>query len=239
MKNNTLFREIIVIVGVASLLGLAYNQFASPKKLALVREEEPQLVQADDSLLFAPSSSTSSPTAPPTGGTQPQATGEPQAAQQMPKDTVKSAKPTTTTTPTTATPAAPQVPKTPVGTQSTPTAKDPNASGHVKPAAVTYQQVLRLLQDKDVLFIDSRNDEEWAEGHIPGAIHIFADDFQKHIPEVIGLPRDKRIVVYCSGGPECSLSHEVCENLATFGFNRLFIYFGGWTEWKKMKAEGK
>lgn len=238
MKNNTLLREIIVIVGVASLLGLAYNQFASPKKLALVREEEPQLVQADDSLLFAPSSSTSSPTAPPTGGTQPQATGEPQAAQQMPKDTVKSAKPTTTT-PTTATPAAPQVPKTPAGTQSTPTAKDPNASGHVKPAAVTYQQVLRLLQDKDVLFIDSRNDEEWAEGHIPGAIHIFADDFQKHIPEVIGLPRDKRIVVYCSGGPECSLSHEVCENLATFGFNRLFIYFGGWTEWKKMKAEGK
>ncbi len=238
MKNNTLLREIIVIVGVASLLGLAYNQFASPKKLALVREEEPQLVQADDSLLFAPSSSTSSPTAPPTGGTQPQATGEPQAAQQMPKDTVKSAKPTTTT-PTTATPAAPQVPKTPAGTQSTPTAKDPNASGHVKPAAVTYQQVLRLLQDKDVLFIDSRNDEEWAEGHIPGAIHIFDDDFQKHIPEVIGLPRDKRIVVYCSGGPECSLSHEVCENLATFGFNRLFIYFGGWTEWKKMKAEGK
>lgn len=238
MKNNTLLREIIVIVGVASLLGLAYNQFASPKKLALVREEEPQLVQADDSLLFAPSSSTSSPTAPPTGGTQPQATGEPQAAQQMPKDTVKSAKPTTTT-PTTATPAAPQVPKTPAGTQSMPTAKDPNASGHVKPAAVTYQQVLRLLQDKDVLFIDSRNDEEWAEGHIPGAIHIFADDFQKHIPEVIGLPRDKRIVVYCSGGPECSLSHEVCENLATFGFNRLFIYFGGWTEWKKMKAEGK
>lgn len=238
MKNNTLLREIIVIVGVASLLGLAYNQFASPKKLALVREEEPQLVQADDSLLFAPSSSTSSPTAPPTGGTQPQATGEPQAAQQMPKDTVKSAKPTTTT-PTTTTPAAPQVPKTPAGTQSTPTAKDPNASGHVKPAAVTYQQVLRLLQDKDVLFIDSRNDEEWAEGHIPGAIHIFADDFQKHIPEVIGLPRDKRIVVYCSGGPECSLSHEVCENLATFGFNRLFIYFGGWTEWKKMKAEGK
>jgi|JI10StandDraft_1071094.scaffolds.fasta_scaffold26463_5 rhodanese-related sulfurtransferase len=238
MKNNTLLREIIVIVGVASLLGLAYNQFASPKKLALVREEEPQLVQADDSLLFAPSSSTSSPTAPPTGGTQPQATGEPQAAQQMPKDTVKSAKPTTTT-PTTTTPAATQAPKTPAGTQSTPTAKDPNASGHVKPAAVTYQQVLRLLQDKDVLFIDSRNDEEWAEGHIPGAIHIFADDFQKHIPEVIGLPRDKRIVVYCSGGPECSLSHEVCENLATFGFNRLFIYFGGWTEWKKMKAEGK
>ena len=238
MKNNTLLREIIVIVGVASLLGLAYNQFASPKKLTLVREEEPQLVQADDSLLFAPSSSTSSPSAPPTGGTQLQASGEPQAAQQTPKDTVKSAKPTTTA-PTTATPAATQVPKTPAATQSTPTSKDPNSSGHVKPAAVTYQQVLRLLQDKDVLFIDSRNDEEWAEGHIPGAIHIFADDFQKHIPEVIGLPRDKRIVVYCSGGPECSLSHEVCENLASFGFNRLFIYFGGWTEWKKMKAEGK
>ncbi len=229
MKHNTLLREIAVIIGVASILGLAYNQYASPKKIALIREEEPQLVQAADSLLFGSSSTLPAQTATPAQGT----AAEPATQVKTPKDTLTSASKTQQTqTPT-------QAPKTATTATNTPPTQQAKPPEKVKPAAVTYQQVLRLLEDKDVLFIDSRNDDEWAEGHIPGAIHIFAEDFQKHVPEVIGLPRDKRIVVYCSGGPECTLSHEVCENLAAFGFNRLFIYFGGWTEWKKMKAEGK
>ena len=115
--------------------------------------------------------------------------------------------------------------QTPVTTQTPPTTTASTASTEkAKPASVSYAQVLRLLEDKDVLFIDARNDDEWNEGHIPGAIHIFPEDFQKHIPEIIGLPRDKRIVAYCSGGPECPLSHEICDQLANFGFKRLFIY---------------
>jgi predicted sulfurtransferase len=230
MKKNNLLLEIVSIVVVACLLGLAYNRFASPKKIPIIREEQ-VLTQASDSLVFAPSASSSATQQ----TTQPeQQIAVPtqsiaqttQSAAQTPviKDTLRSSKQIASTTKTEAPP---------------PTANPSSITEKPKPAAVTYSQVLRLLEDKDVLFIDARNDDEWNEGHIPGAIHIFPEDFQKHIPEIISLPRDKRIVAYCSGGPECPLSHEICDQLANFGFKRLFIYFGGWTEWKKMKAEGK
>lgn len=238
MKKSSLLLEIVLIVIVASLLGFSYNYFASPKKIPLIREEQ-VLVQADDSLLFAPSSSASNSatqqgttqTPEPSGQTtQPATQSMPTAVVQTPgkKDTVRSDK--------TNTPVVKS--QSPVSTQAQPTTTA-SSTEKTKPASVSYAQVLRLLEDKDVLFIDARNDDEWSEGHIPGAIHIFPEDFQKHIPEIIGLPRDKRIVAYCSGGPECPLSHELCDQLANFGFKRLFIYFGGWTEWKKMKAEGK
>ncbi len=228
MKKSSLLLEIIIIVVVASLLGFGYNYFASPKKIPLIREEQ-VLVQADDSLLFAPSASAapvqqSAETTQPVQQTDPQPiqSAQPTGQTQIAKDTVRVAKQSSTTT------------------QTQPASQTPPATNEkVKPASVTYAQVLRLLEDKDVLFIDARNDDEWAEGHIPGAIHIFPEEFQKHIPEIISLPRDKRIVAYCSGGPECPLSHEICDQLANFGFKRLFIYFGGWTEWKKMKADGK
>lgn len=240
MKKSSLLLEIVLIVIVASLLGFGYNYFASPKKIPIIREEQ-VLVQADDSLLFAPSSSASNSatqqgttqTQEPSGQTtQPATQSMPTAAAvQTPgkKDTVRSDK--------TNTPAVKN--QSQVTTQAQPTTTAASSTEKTKPASVSYAQVLRLLEDKDVLFIDARNDDEWSEGHIPGAIHIFPEDFQKHIPEIIGLPRDKRIVAYCSGGPECPLSHELCDQLANFGFKRLFIYFGGWTEWKKMKAEGK
>ncbi|MBI3259470.1 MAG: hypothetical protein HYZ54_08370 [Ignavibacteriae bacterium] len=236
MKKSSLLLEIVVIVIVASLLGFSYNYFASPKRIPVIREEQ-VLVQADDSLLFAPSSSASNTTAPPVTSqtsepiaqtAQPTTQTGQKVTEQSPikKDTVRTDKANTAVVKT----------QTSISTQTPPAT---TSTEKMKPASVSYAQVLRLLEDKDVLFIDARNDDEWNEGHIPGAIHIFPEDFQKHIPEIIGLPRDKRIVAYCSGGPECPLSHEICDQLANFGFKRLFIYFGGWTEWKKMKAEGK
>ncbi|MBS1536527.1 MAG: hypothetical protein JST20_02110 [Bacteroidetes bacterium] len=224
MNNSSLLREIVVIIIISVCLGIGYNQCASPKKIPLLREEQ-VLVQADDSQLFAPSASSS--TQQPTIETSKplEQTPQPSVKTPMTKDTTSKVK---TNAPPIAKVESPSVKETPNSSSEKP-----------KPASVTYSQVLRLLEDKDVLFIDARNDDEWNAGHIPGAIHIFPEDFQKHIPEIIGLPRDKRIVAYCSGGPECPLSHEICEQLANFGFKRLFIYFGGWTEWKKMKAEGK
>ena len=224
MNNSSLLREIVIIIIVSVSLGFGYNQCASPKKIPLLREEQ-VLVQADDALLFAPSASSNIS----------QPAVEPNKVAEQPTQTTvqtSTAKDTSNKSKANSEPPAkvqtPTVSEKPVASNEKP-----------QPASVSYSQVLRLLEDKDVLFIDARNDDEWNEGHIPGAIHIFPEDFQKHIPEIISLPRDKRIVAYCSGGPECPLSHEICEQLANFGFKRLFIYFGGWTEWKKMKAEGK
>ncbi len=101
---------------------------------------------------------------------------------------------------------------------------------------VTYDQVLKLLEDPDVLFIDARPPEEYAQGHIDNAINIYALEFEEHIPDILTWDRDKRIVVYCSGGA-CELSHDLAQDLKNFGFTHVFVYTGGWEEWSQKHHE--
>ncbi|MEN3026441.1 MAG: rhodanese-like domain-containing protein [Chlorobiota bacterium] len=100
---------------------------------------------------------------------------------------------------------------------------------------VNYEQVLQLLRHPGVLFIDARRPEDYAAGHIPGARNIFAYDMEAHIPELLQLPRSKPIVIYCDGG-QCELSHHLAEQLRNLGFRQLYIYEGGWEEWRRRQS---
>ena len=104
-----------------------------------------------------------------------------------------------------------------------------------KAKSITYKQVLQLLKDPKVLVIDARNEHEFAEGHLPRARNIFAMEFEQHIPELIGLDKDVRVIVYCGGG-QCELSHEVSNNMIGLGFKKVYIYLGGWDDWNKNGA---
>lgn len=104
---------------------------------------------------------------------------------------------------------------------------------HSSSKGVTFEQVSKLAEDPEVLIIDARKAEEFAQGHIKGAKNFYAMEFEKHIPELLSLnlPLDKRIVVYCGGG-ECELSHMISDQLTKqFKFTNVFIYLNGWKEW--------
>ena len=105
-----------------------------------------------------------------------------------------------------------------------------NAELPAAPKEIRYEQA-KLLFDKKVLFMDARDASHHAEGNIPGSINIDVQDFQANIPKVIGLPREQPVVVYCGGG-NCDLSHELANNLFALGFKKVFVYTGGWEEWK-------
>lgn len=114
--------------------------------------------------------------------------------------------------------------------KTTPTNSEDN--GPVKPKSVSYAQVKKLLADPSVMVIDARNEHEFAEGRLPRARNIFAMEFEQYIPELIGMNKDIKIIVYCGGG-QCELSHEVSNNLIGLGFKKVYIYLGGWEDWKK------
>lgn len=64
---------------------------------------------------------------------------------------------------------------------------------------VDVDQMKSKLEGKQkVLVVDSRTFEEYQQGHIPGAINIFADDVKSSSAK---LPKDKNapIVFYCRG----------------------------------------
>lgn len=212
MNIRKIALEIAIIIIAAAGLGIFYNFFAAPKPLSWIYVPRP-IEQASDSALFA-------------------------SASPAPPDTAKQSQPPATSAELPAPPTRHDstnkiLPKPAANAKTTGTETVPEPTQQqAKPLEVKYEQVLRLSKEADVLFLDARAANEYNEGHIPGAKLLPALEFEKHIPDIIGLPRDKRIVVYCGGGL-CELSHQLCDNLIAFGFSRVFIYLGGWEDWKQ------
>lgn len=90
-------------------------------------------------------------------------------------------------------------------------------------------QALKNKMDKRELFhlIDVREDNEWVNGHIPGAIHIgkgiIERDIEKTIPDVHAA-----IIVYCSGGFRCAL---VADTLQQMGYANVYSLEKGSQGW--------
>ena len=91
---------------------------------------------------------------------------------------------------------------------------------------------LKQYWDADgALIVDAREDFEFAEGHIPGAVSMpyataSTDPLAMESLETGGRP----IIVYCGGG-SCELSILMAEELLFSGHPRVAVYAGGYPEW--------
>lgn len=97
---------------------------------------------------------------------------------------------------------------------------------------ITYDQFSRLMASAPYYLIDARGAEKYAEGHIGNATNFYGAEAQARIPDMLAnVPRDRVILIYCDGG-ECELSHHIADVLKQFGYGPIFIFTGGWAEWK-------
>ncbi|XVV06014.1 ArsR/SmtB family transcription factor [Actinosynnema sp. CA-248983] len=78
---------------------------------------------------------------------------------------------------------------------------------------VTRQELLRRVESGSATVIDVRPREEYAAGHIPGAVSIPVDELAERLAE---LPADQEIVAYCRGA-YCVFSHEAVRLLTAHG----------------------
>lgn len=94
----------------------------------------------------------------------------------------------------------------------------------------------RYINTGQILFIDARSKEEdYAAGHIAGAIRMSADMFDSGHPDaeaIFNYADDTRIVIYCSGG-ECDESESTRARLEMRGYLVSHIYKNGWEEWSQ------
>jgi thiosulfate/3-mercaptopyruvate sulfurtransferase len=101
------------------------------------------------------------------------------------------------------------------------------------------------LTDPEVVIVDVRGAKEFAEGHIPGAVHwdwlnavpvgqwealrpdaeLLADLYQA------GITPDKEIVTYCRSGVRAAHTYWALRHL---GYPRVRNYDGSWLEWQSM-----
>lgn len=79
---------------------------------------------------------------------------------------------------------------------------------------ISSADLLERLQHRQALVIDVRPVEEFAAGHIPGALSVPLAELRARLPE---LPRGGEIVAYCRG-PYCVLAPQAIEILRRAGY---------------------
>lgn len=79
--------------------------------------------------------------------------------------------------------------------------------------AVEMNELLKRARSKRVVVLDTRPPNEYAAGHIAGAISVPVDDLQRRLRE---LPKGKEYVAYCRG-PYCVYADRAVEILRSNG----------------------
>lgn len=92
---------------------------------------------------------------------------------------------------------------------------------------VTREGLAGRMRDGLVTVIDVRPPDEFALGHLPGAINVPLADLQARLPEI---DPDREIVAYCRG-PWCVMSFEAVAALRKRGFQARRLE-DGLPEWK-------
>lgn len=93
--------------------------------------------------------------------------------------------------------------------------------------AIPAKEVLERAKKGLVLVLDVRPPEEYAAGHLPGAVNIPIRELEGRLAS---LPKRKEIVAYCRG-PYCLLSFEAVEKLRKRGLRARRLE-EGFPEWK-------
>lgn len=99
------------------------------------------------------------------------------------------------------------------------------------PVVLAKEQLLKLIQNGDVIIVDARTSEEYAVAHIPDAINIPFEQLGDFIQQVDEFAREKWLVPYCDG-PPCEKGKELADIFFEMGFGRVAYYDAGLDDWK-------
>ena len=93
---------------------------------------------------------------------------------------------------------------------------------------ISMNEAVKMMKDeKNYIILDARRPDEYAEGHIPGAINIPNEEIGT--TDIAELPdKSQMILVYCRSGRR---SKEASEKLVKLGYTNI-VEFGGILDYK-------
>jgi phage shock protein E len=89
--------------------------------------------------------------------------------------------------------------------------------------------IQRLDMHEAPLILDVRKPDEFASGHIPGAINIPHTEIDKHLNE-LRSNINKEVVVYCETGRRAGIAEGILEKA---GFTKVLHLDGDMKEWRQ------
>jgi rhodanese-related sulfurtransferase len=90
-----------------------------------------------------------------------------------------------------------------------------------------YKQIVAEKQPH--VLVDVREDNEWAAGHVKGAVHMSKGTIERDI-ETNYPDKKTTLVLYCGGGFRSAL---VADNLKKMGYENPISLDGGWRALKE------
>jgi molybdopterin/thiamine biosynthesis adenylyltransferase/rhodanese-related sulfurtransferase len=96
---------------------------------------------------------------------------------------------------------------------------------------VTTAQAADLI-DRGATVVDVREQSEWDEGHLPGAVHVPRSYLESRIEGEVA-DRRRPVVLYCAGGVRSAFA---AETLELMGYGDVTSMAGGFQAWK---SEGR
>jgi rhodanese-related sulfurtransferase len=97
------------------------------------------------------------------------------------------------------------------------------ARPRVKEISIEQARV-RLKEDREVLFVDVREDDEWRAGHAVEAMHLGRGVLERDIETKIPA-KNREIIFYCGGGYRSILATEVAQRM---GYTQVSSLIGGY-----------
>jgi rhodanese-related sulfurtransferase len=85
----------------------------------------------------------------------------------------------------------------------------------------------RLDAGEKLIIVDTREDNEWTRGHVPGALHLGKGIIERDIEQTIP-DKNAPLVLYCGGGFRSALA---ADNLQKMGYKNVISMDGGWRGW--------
>src|SRR5919206_2746547 len=80
------------------------------------------------------------------------------------------------------------------------------------------------------VIVDVREQHEFEESHLPGAVHVPRGHLESRIEGAVGSDRSKRVILYCASGQRSALAAHTLQEL--LGYEDVASMRGGITLWK-------
>lgn len=90
-----------------------------------------------------------------------------------------------------------------------------------------YQKMVAAREPH--LLVDTREESEWAAGHVRGAVHLSKGTIERDIETKVP-DKNTKLILYCGGGYRSAL---VADNLQQMGYTAAISLDGGWRALKE------
>lgn len=98
------------------------------------------------------------------------------------------------------------------------------------PQFVTLERAAHLHRTQNAVFLDAREEERFAAGHITGAVHVSYHAPENWAQALANLDHAQIVLVYCDD--DCDSAQRLAEALIAQGFRKVYVMDKGFASWK-------